>query len=151
MEPQNVTAIIEDYPDPTAAAVDPDYFGDSDYGLLNAALFVQQNPGFVLGNDSRNDSRNLSSLTSGVEVSTAYRSGYSQLAVVVLSIIVTAMMVVILVGNILVVMAIFTERNLAGVQNWFIASLAAADLCIGSIIMPFSLAYTLLGKPLKKL
>ena len=146
MEPQNVT-VIEDYPDPTAAAVDPDYFGDSDYGLLNAALFVQQNPGFVWGNnDSRNDSRNLSSLSSGVEVSTAYRSGYSQLAVVVLSIIVTAMMVVILVGNILVVMAIFTERNLAGVQNWFIASLAAADLCIGSVIMPFSLAYTLLGK-----
>ena len=69
----------------------------------------------------------------------------SQFAVVVLSIIITAMMVVILVGNILVVIAIFTERNLAGVQNWFIASLAAADLCIGSIIMPFSLAYTLLG------
>ena len=49
-------------------------------------------------------------------------------------------------GNILVVIAIFTERNLTGVQNWFIASLAVADLCIGSVIMPFSLAYTLLGK-----
>ena len=34
-----------------------------------------------------------------MEVSTEYRSGYSQFAVVVLSIIITAMMVVILVGN----------------------------------------------------
>ena len=88
--------------------------------------------------------RNLSAIP-GLEVS-SYRSGYSQFAVVVLSLIITAMMVVILVGNILVVIAIFTERNLTGVQNWFIASLAMADLCIGSVIMPFSLAYTLLGK-----
>ena len=35
----------------------------------------------------------------------------------VLSVIITAMMVVILVGNILVVIAIFTERNLTGVQG----------------------------------
>ena len=149
MDPLNATAvIIEDFPDPTV--VDPDYFSDTDYGLLNAALFVQQNPGYASGvvQGGGGGGDNLSTVA---EVSTAYRSGYSQFAVVVLSLIITAMMVVILVGNILVVIAIFTERNLTGVQNWFIASLAFADLCIGSVVMPFSLAYTLLGKPLKKL
>ena len=101
----------EDYLD--VIGDDPDYFGDSDYGLLNAALFVQDldsgwNASGVAGG-------NLS-LVAEVS-STAYRSGYSHLAVAVLSMIITAMMVVILVGNILVVIAIFTERNLTGVQG----------------------------------
>ena len=49
MEPQNlssaavVAATGEDYP----AAADSDYFDDSEYGLLNVALVVQQNPDFT--------------------------------------------------------------------------------------------------------
>ena len=71
MDALNATAVIEDYPDPTM--VDPDYFSDNDYGLLNAALFVQQNPGYVWNSSDKGD--NLSAVA---EVSTAYRSGYSQ-------------------------------------------------------------------------
>ena len=51
------------------------------------------------------------------------------------------MMVVVVVGNMLVIIAIATEHSLNLVQNWFIASLAFADLSLGLIIMPFSLAY----------
>ena len=57
----------------------------------------------------------------------------------------TAMMIVIVIGNILVVIATATESNLASVQNWFIASLAVADMLIGLVIMPFSLSYELMG------
>ena len=50
-------------------------------------------------------------------------------------------LVVVVVGNMLVIIAIATEHSLNLVQNWFIASLAFADLSLGLIIMPFSLAY----------
>ena len=59
MDPQNGTNVIEDFLDPTA--IDPDYFSDNDYGLLNAALFVQQNPGFVW-NSSDGDVQGLNSI-----------------------------------------------------------------------------------------
>ena len=49
------------------------------------------------------------------------------------------MMIVIVVGNMLVIIAIATENNLTTVQNWFIASLAMADMMIGLVVMPFSL------------
>ena len=58
-----------------------------------------------------------------------------------LAILITLMMVVVVVGNMLVIIAIATEHSLNLVQNWFIASLAFADLSLGLIIMPFSLAY----------
>ena len=48
MEPQNLSSAVvaaasEDY----TAAADSDYFDDSEYGLLNVALVVQQNPDFT--------------------------------------------------------------------------------------------------------
>ena len=64
---------------------------------------------------------------------------YSLAEIIILSIIITAMMIVIVVGNMLVIIAIATENNLTTVQNWFIASLAMADMMIGLVIMPFSL------------
>ena len=72
-------------------------------------------------------------------------SRYSIYQIVILAIIMTAMMIVIVVGNILVIIATATESNLASVQNWFIASLAVADMLIGLVIMPFSLSYELMG------
>ena len=60
-------------------------------------------------------------------------SAYTLPALVIISVIITAMMIVIVVGNMLVVIAIATENNLTTVQNWFIASLAVADMLIGEI------------------
>ncbi|GIY36482.1 alpha-2C adrenergic receptor [Caerostris extrusa] len=54
-------------------------------------------------------------------------------------------MVVIVVGNMLVCIAIATEKALKTVQNWFIASLAISDFLVGLVIMPFSLAKELMG------
>ena len=75
------------------------------------------------------------------EISHSFPSQYSHPQIIVLAIVITLMMVVVVVGNMLVIIAIATEHSLNLVQNWFIASLAFADLSLGLIIMPFSLAY----------
>ena len=60
---------------------------------------------------------------------------YSMAEIIILSVIITAMMIVIVVGNMLVIIAIATENNLTTVQNWFIASLAMADMMIGRVVL----------------
>ena len=74
-----------------------------------------------------------------------YPSGYSLPHIVIASIVVTLLMIVIVVGNMLVIIAIATEKALKNIQNWFIASLAVADFFLGLIIMPFSLANEIMG------
>ncbi|KAL3267833.1 hypothetical protein HHI36_006966 [Cryptolaemus montrouzieri] len=74
-----------------------------------------------------------------------YPSGYSLPQVVVASIVATILMIIVVVGNMLVIIAITTEKSLKNIQNWFIASLAVADFFLGLIIMPFSLANELMG------
>lgn len=74
-----------------------------------------------------------------------YPSGYSQIRIILTSFFVTFIMVVIVVGNMLVCIAIATEKALKTVQNWFIASLAVSDFLVGLVIMPFSLAKELMG------
>ena len=83
-------------------------------------------------------------LVSGAEIVHSYPSQYSQTAIIILATIITLMMIIVVVGNMLVIIAIATEHSLSIVQNWFIASLAFADLSLGLIIMPFSLAYEVL-------
>lgn len=77
--------------------------------------------------------------------SPVYPSGYTPLGLVIASIFVTIIMILIVGGNILVIIAIATERSLKGIQNWFIGSLAVADCLLGLIIMPFSLANEMMG------
>jgi len=72
-------------------------------------------------------------------------SGYSTLHIIISSIILTFMMIVVVIGNMLVIIAIATEKTLKNIQNWFIASLAVADFFVGLLIMPFSLANELMG------
>ena len=125
-----------------------DLFTDDEYGLLNAAKFAS-----ALANGSVDGSTDgaggggvaIDASNVSAYVVTGFPSRYSSAAVAILAAVMTAMMVVIVVGNLLVVIAIFTENNLTGVQNWFIASLAVADMLIGLAVMPFSLAYELMG------
>lgn len=72
-------------------------------------------------------------------------SPYTLTTIVIASVIVTILMIIIVVGNMLVIIAIATEKSLKNIQNWFIASLAVADFFLGLIIMPFSLAKELMG------
>ncbi|XP_076229224.1 alpha2-adrenergic-like octopamine receptor [Nomia melanderi] len=74
-----------------------------------------------------------------------YPSGYTLPHIVLASVVATLLMIVIVVGNMLVIIAIATEKALKNIQNWFIASLAVADFFLGLVIMPFSLANEIMG------
>jgi len=74
-----------------------------------------------------------------------YPSMYSWTRIILASVVVTAIMLAIVVGNSLVVVAIAVDRRLKGVQHWFIGSLAVSDLLVGLFIMPLSLATELMG------
>ncbi|KAJ8684372.1 hypothetical protein QAD02_020164 [Eretmocerus hayati] len=74
-----------------------------------------------------------------------YPSGYKLPHIIIAAIFVTILMIVIVVGNMLVIIAIATEKALKNIQNWFIASLAVADFFLGLVIMPFSLANEIMG------
>uniref|UniRef100_A0A3Q4B800 Alpha-2B adrenergic receptor n=1 Tax=Mola mola TaxID=94237 RepID=A0A3Q4B800_MOLML len=58
---------------------------------------------------------------------------------------ITFMMLLTIVGNILVIIAVLTSRSLKGAQNLFLVSLAAADILVATLIIPFSLANELQG------
>ncbi|XP_062610124.1 alpha-2A adrenergic receptor-like [Saccostrea cucullata] len=88
-----------------------------------------------------NSSNTTSESISGIELP----PGYSPVHLIVTVVIVTAIILLIVVGNLLVVIAIYTDKNLKLIQNWFIASLAVADFLLGLIIMPFSLSNEVMG------
>ncbi|KAL0269852.1 UNVERIFIED_CONTAM: hypothetical protein PYX00_007450 [Menopon gallinae] len=54
--------------------------------------------------------------------------------------------VVTIVGNVLVILSVFTYKPLRTVQNFFIVSLAVADLMVAVLVLPFNVAYSVLGR-----
>lgn len=48
-----------------------------------------------------------------------------------------------IIGNGLVILAIFTYRPLKNVQNMYLVSLAVADIAVATFVMPFNVIYTL--------
>ena len=84
-------------------------------------------------------------LTLGRFNMTGYPSGYATWEVIFISVIVVVIMASIIIGNLLVIVAIFSEYTLQCVQNWFVASLAVSDLMLGILVMPFSLSQEVVG------
>lgn len=58
----------------------------------------------------------------------------------------TAIITLTIVGNILVILSVFTYKPLRIVQNFFIVSLAVADLTVAILVLPFNVAYSILGR-----
>jgi len=56
------------------------------------------------------------------------------------AVLMTLCIVATIIGNILVVMSVFTYRPLRAVQNFYIVSLAVADLAVAILVMPFNAA-----------
>ena len=48
-------------------------------------------------------------------------------------------------GNVLVILSVAKERSLQNITNYFIVSLAVADLCVAGVVMPFY-AYTMVRR-----
>ncbi|XP_064630229.1 probable G-protein coupled receptor No18 [Lineus longissimus] len=53
--------------------------------------------------------------------------------------------IITVIGNILVIMSVFTYRPLRNVQNFFIVSLAAADMAVALLVMPFNIINFIMG------
>lgn len=70
---------------------------------------------------------------------------HSQCAAVLIILVVTVIIVVTIVGNVLVVVAVFTSRALRAPQNLFLVSLASADILVATLVIPFSLANEVMG------
>ena len=64
-----------------------------------------------------------------------YNKNYWALLLLVLCILVVF-------GNVLVILSVAKERSLQNITNYFIVSLAVADLCVAGVVMPFY-AYTM--------
>ncbi|XP_050069138.1 putative tyramine receptor 2 [Anopheles maculipalpis] len=62
------------------------------------------------------------------------------------AIILTLIIIITIVGNILVILSVFTYKPLRIVQNFFIVSLAVADLTVAILVLPLNVAYSILGR-----
>lgn len=51
-----------------------------------------------------------------------------------------------IIGNILVILSVLTYKPLRIVQNFFIISLAVADLTVAVLVLPLNVAYSILGR-----
>ncbi|XP_054031046.1 alpha-2B adrenergic receptor [Dryobates pubescens] len=73
------------------------------------------------------------------------RGGYSVQAAAAIAATITFLVLFTVAGNGLVILAVLSSRSLRAPQNLFLVSLAAADILVATIIIPFSLANELLG------
>ncbi|KAK2512394.1 hypothetical protein Q9233_016288 [Columba guinea] len=72
-------------------------------------------------------------------------SGYSAPATAAIAATITFLVLFTIAGNALVILAVLSSRALRAPQNLFLVSLAAADILVATLIIPFSLANELLG------
>ncbi|MBN3297325.1 alpha-2Db adrenergic receptor [Amia ocellicauda] len=70
---------------------------------------------------------------------------HSPTAAALIVLVVTVIILVTIVGNVLVVVAVFTSRALRAPQNLFLVSLASADILVATLVIPFSLANEVMG------
>lgn len=117
---------------------------------LSAALAFAPNTGAnanggIFNEDPSADSCPMSPRTryaSAIGIELAIPQWQAILVTVVLGIIV----IVTIVGNTLVILSVFTYKPLRIVQNFFIVSLAVADLTVAILVLPFNVANMVLGR-----
>jgi octopamine/tyramine receptor len=62
------------------------------------------------------------------------------------TVILSLLIIVTVMGNILVILSVFTYKPLRIVQNFFIVSLAVADLTVAILVLPLNVAYYVRGR-----
>uniref|UniRef100_A0A3B4AYI8 G-protein coupled receptors family 1 profile domain-containing protein n=1 Tax=Periophthalmus magnuspinnatus TaxID=409849 RepID=A0A3B4AYI8_9GOBI len=70
---------------------------------------------------------------------------HTELVAALIILVVTAIILLTIVGNVLVIVAVLTSRALRAPQNLFLVSLASADILVATLVIPFSLANEVMG------
>lgn len=65
---------------------------------------------------------------------------------ILVTIILTFIIFATIIGNVLVILSVFTYKPLRIVQNFFIVSLAVADLTVAVLVLPFNVANMMIGR-----
>lgn len=65
---------------------------------------------------------------------------------IVLTIVLSFIIMLTIIGNILVILSVFTYKPLRIVQNFFIVSLAVADLTVAVLVLPFNVVNMIIGR-----
>ncbi|XP_013190483.2 tyramine/octopamine receptor-like [Amyelois transitella] len=122
-----------------------------EYYVLNLSEFSEFHE---MENSTKLEFHNLSVVVSSCEVTSdiLYNSSVGLIIAVPEWEAVTTIIVLTLVilgtifGNILVILGVFTYKPLRIVQNFFIVSLAVADLAVAILVLPLNVAYSTLGR-----
>lgn len=65
---------------------------------------------------------------------------------IIVTITLTFIILTTIIGNVLVILSVFTYKPLRIVQNFFIVSLAVADLTVAVLVLPFNVANMMIGR-----
>ena len=119
---------------------------------MEEANFLEVVTSLNNGNGTENDTITFSNITSTMDGPTWYMSSFgvqliipeweAALTAVTLSLII----MLTLVGNVLVILSVFTYRPLRSAPNFFIVSLAVADMTVALLVLPLNVAYSILGR-----
>ncbi|XP_054167306.1 octopamine receptor Oamb-like [Oppia nitens] len=103
-----------------------------------------------LVNNSKNQSLNPTPVGGGVGAANvgddcgSISSKFNDATVIVSVVILGLINVIVIAGNILVIVSVFVSAKLRTVTNFFIVSLAVADLLVGIAVIPYSLSLEIL-------
>lgn len=109
---------------------------DASYAAMTASAhdeYFYQSTGFINGTSNSTNDTSL----------TVHRT-LAELIVGTFTFMVIILMTV--VGNILVILSVVTYKPLNKVQNYFLVSLAAADLCVALLVMPLHVVKFIIGE-----
>ena len=128
-----ITSVGKNYVDHVTSGVNTDSSGYD----VNNTFFAIFGDGRHLNTTTTVGTNRYSDLVGNVTSGGSYDLETSRLVVSGLMVV---CILVTIVGNILVVLSVFNYAPLRNVQNFFIVSLACADLAVALLVMPFSVA-----------
>lgn len=65
---------------------------------------------------------------------------------ILVTMVLTIIILLTIIGNVLVILSVFTYKPLRIVQNFFIVSLAVADLTVAVLVLPLNVANMMIGR-----